>query len=214
LNLLIKKTREALLKSVQLAIEITTKSQEASARHEAERREQEAKGRLERQKINDEAEVEAARKTLLELQAQSATVEASGKATSEARAKAAAASIEGEASVKQAQLLAAANTINAKASLEQITAAQEAEINHKRDITALEIQKARQLAEIESQKFKSIVDCIGADTITAIAQAGPEMQAKLLQGLGLQGYMITDGRSPINLFNTAHGLLGKPFSKN
>jgi major vault protein len=44
------KTRDALQKSVQLAIEITTKSQEATARHEAERREQEAKGRLERQK--------------------------------------------------------------------------------------------------------------------------------------------------------------------
>jgi major vault protein len=44
------RTRDALQKSVQLAIEITTKSQEAEARHEAERREQEARGRLERQK--------------------------------------------------------------------------------------------------------------------------------------------------------------------
>jgi major vault protein len=46
-----QKTRDSLVKSVQLAIEITTTSQEATARHEAERREQEAKGRLERQKI-------------------------------------------------------------------------------------------------------------------------------------------------------------------
>jgi major vault protein len=38
---------------------------------------------------------------------------------------------------------------------------------------------------------------------------GPEMQVKLLQSLGLQGYMITDGNTPINLFNTAHGLLGQ-----
>jgi major vault protein len=45
-----QKTRDSLQKSVQLAIEITTKSQEATARHEAERREQEARGRLERQK--------------------------------------------------------------------------------------------------------------------------------------------------------------------
>ena len=35
----------------------------------------------------------------------------------------------------------------------------------------------------------------------AIAQAGPEMQAKLLQSLGLQSILITDGKSPINLFN-------------
>jgi major vault protein len=34
------------------------------------------------------------------------------------------------------------------------------------------------------------------------------MQVKLLQSLGLKGFMITDGNSPINLFNTANGLLG------
>lgn len=41
----------------------------AWSRHEAERMEQEAKGRLERQKITDEAEAEKARRQLLELQA-------------------------------------------------------------------------------------------------------------------------------------------------
>jgi major vault protein len=59
------RTRDALQKSVQLAIEITTKSQEAEARHEAERREQQARGRLERQKIEDEAEAEKSRRNLL-----------------------------------------------------------------------------------------------------------------------------------------------------
>ena len=73
-----QRTRDALQKSVQLAIEITTKSQEASARHEAERLEQEARGKLERQKIRDEAEAEKSRKMLIQLQAQSAAVEATG----------------------------------------------------------------------------------------------------------------------------------------
>lgn len=41
-----------------------------SFRHEAERLEQEARGRLERQKISDQAEAEKARKELLELEAQ------------------------------------------------------------------------------------------------------------------------------------------------
>jgi len=44
-----QRTRDSLQKSIQLAIEITTKSQEAAARHEAERLEQGARGRLERQ---------------------------------------------------------------------------------------------------------------------------------------------------------------------
>jgi len=64
------------------------------------------------------------------------------------------------------------------------------------------------MATIEATKFKQVVNAIGADTISSIAQAGPEMQVKLLKGLGLQGFMITDGNSPINLFNTAQGLIG------
>ena len=33
-------------------------------------------------------------------------------------------------------------------------------------------------------------------------------QVKLLQSLGLKSTLITDGTNPINLFNTAHGLIG------
>jgi len=72
----------------------------------------------------------------------------------------------------------------------------------------LEITKARELAAIESKKFSQIVEAIGADTIEAMAKAGPLMQAKLLKGLGLQGFLITDGNNPINLFNTANNLVG------
>ena len=38
-----QKTKDSLMKSVQLAIEITTNAQEATAKHEAQRIEQEAK---------------------------------------------------------------------------------------------------------------------------------------------------------------------------
>jgi len=206
------RTRDALQKSVQLAIEITTKSQEATARHEAERREQEARGRLERQKLKDEAEAEKAKKDLLMLQAQSAEVESIGQVTAEARARAEAARIEGEAAVKQAGLQAKAAKIAYESEMDHTTALQAAELEHQRQLDELDLHKAKSLATIESSKFKSVVQSIGADTIKSIAQAGPEMQAKLLQGLGLQGYMITDGSSPINLFNTANGLIGGAFA--
>merc|ERR1719199_1366014 len=48
-----KSTRESLQKSVQLAIEITTSSQEARARHDAHAEEEATKGRLERQKLKN-----------------------------------------------------------------------------------------------------------------------------------------------------------------
>ncbi len=42
-----------------------------------------------------------------------------------------------------------------------------------------------------------------------MAKAGPETQAKLLKGLGLQGYMIVDGKHTVNLMGAANGMLGK-----
>jgi len=46
------------------------------------------------------------------------------------------------------------------------------------------------------------VDAIGSSTLEAIAQAGPEMQAKLLNGLGLQSFMLTGNDNPIGLFSS------------
>jgi major vault protein len=203
-----QRTRDSLQKSVQLAIEITTKSQEATARHEAERIEQEARGRLERQKIDDEAEAEKARTELLKLQASSAALESTGQATAEAKARSEAAQIEGKAAVTQASLKAESTVIIGESELEAQTALQLAAIEHRQQMDELEIAHASGLAEIESVKFKGIITAIGRDTLAAIAQAGPEMQAKLLQGLGIQSLLITDGNSPINLFNTANGLIG------
>jgi len=205
-----QRTRESLQKSVQLAIEITTKSQEASAKHESSRLEQEAMGRLERQKISDQAEAERSRRELIQLQAESSAVESTGQATAEARARSEAANIEGAAAVKQAQLAADATKIRSEAELEQLKLKQAAEIHHQKAVISLEVNKAKELAAIESSKFKSIVDAIGADTIQSMAEAGPAMQAKLLQSLGLKSFLITDGNSPINLFQTAQGMIGGP----
>ena len=205
-----QRTRDSLQKSVQLAIEITTKSQEARARHEAERLEQEAKGKLERQRIMDDVKIEEKKKELVIMKIESAHIEAAGQSTAEAKAKAAVASIEGEAAVSQAQLLSEASEVEADTDLEILGKRQQLTLTHKSALTELEILKSQELAAIEAEKFKGIVDSIGADTIQSIAQAGPEMQAKLLQGLGLKSFLITDGNSPINLFNTAQGLVGAP----
>ncbi|KAK3703611.1 hypothetical protein QZH41_019149 [Actinostola sp. cb2023] len=203
-----QRTRDSLQKSVQLAIEITTNSQEATARHEAERLEQEAKGRLERQKIADEAEAERSRKELLELQAQSAAVESTGQAKAEAQSRAEAARIEGEAAVQQAKLNAEASEIQAESELNRLTKNREAELHYAAENDKQEISKVGAMAGIETEKFKNMVSAIGADTIQAIATAGPEMQVKLLKSLGLKSTLITDGSSPVNLFSTAQGLIG------
>merc|ERR1719498_1088659 len=73
-------TRKSLQRSVQMAIQITTNSQEAAARHSALREEEEAKGFLEQQRLENQAKSEESKKKLLELHAESAAVKTSGQA--------------------------------------------------------------------------------------------------------------------------------------
>lgn len=204
-----QRTRDALQKSVQLAIEIATSSQEALATHEAQREEQVAKGKLLRQSIRDQANAESERKALVELKAKTGALQSTGQAKAEAIARSEAALIKGRAAVKQATLKAQAMRIRTEARLSQLALRHKQEITHQQALDELEITKRNKEAEIEVKKFTQLVKAIGAETIESIARAGPEMQAKLLEGLGLQGFLVTDGSSPINLFNTANGLVGQ-----
>ena len=163
---------------------------------------------MERQKIIDEAEAEKARRALLELQALSAAVESTGQAKAEAQSRAEAQKIEGEAAVEQAKLKAQAAKIEADSELERLTHARNAELSYTKEQNIVEIKKNFQLADLESNKFKLMVDAIGANTLKEMASAGPNQQLKMLQALGLQSTLITDGSNPINLFNTANGLIG------
>ena len=204
-----QRTRDSLMKSVQLAIEITTKSQEASAKHEADRLEQQARGRLERQKLEDESEAEKARKNLLLLQANSAAVESTGQAKAEAQSRAEAMKIEGEAEVEQAKLKAEATAINSDAELARLAKAREAELSFIGKRNRMEMERISEESSIEVNKFKQMVEAVGSNTLLAMATAGPDLQVKMLQSLGLKSTLITDGSTPINLFNTASGLIGE-----
>ncbi|CAF88531.1 unnamed protein product, partial [Tetraodon nigroviridis] len=175
-----QRTRDALQKSVQLAIEITTNSQEAAARHEAERLEQEARGKLERQRITDQAEAERARKELLELEALSAAVESTGAAKAEAQSRAEAARIQGEAAVNEAKLKVEAQRIEAEAELQRLAKAREQELTYKQQKDNLEVEKQKRLAEIESERFGQLVKSLGSDTLKEMARAGPETQVTLV----------------------------------
>ena len=77
----------------------------------------------------------------------------------------------------------------------------------------MEVTKKKQLAAIENNKFKNMIDAIGQDT-SNIARAGPEMQAKLLSGLGIKSMMITDGKSPIDCFSHANDYTASSSSNN
>ncbi len=83
------------------------------------------------------------------------------------------------------------------------------ELAHKAALLKLELERSKQQALIETKKFTQAMDAIGRDTLIAMARAGPEHQAKLLESLGLQGYILTDGNSPINLLTAAQSFVSE-----
>merc|ERR1711956_72804 len=97
-------------------------------------------------------------------------------------------------------------TIESDSELARLKAAREAEIQFLNDQNRLEVEKAEKMAGIESAKFKAMVDVMGS--------APQDHQVKMLQALGLNSTLITDGKNPVNLFNTAQGLLGSITGSN
>ena len=83
-----EKTRESLQKSVTLAIEIATKTQEMNATHIANKAQQESASELSIQKLEDQTSAESAKMNLLEKEAENASIASSGQAIADARAKA------------------------------------------------------------------------------------------------------------------------------
>jgi len=80
-------------------------------------------------------------------------------------------------------------------------------IEYEKEKNKIAIEKKKALTNIETSQFKKIIDIIGADTLVDISNAGPESQVKLLQAIGLEGFVMTNGSSPINLFNFAKSIV-------
>ncbi len=54
--------------------------------------------------------------------------------------------------------------------------AREAENKFIKEQNELDIDKTKEMAAIETEKFQNMVKAIGSDTLASIATAGPEMQ--------------------------------------
>lgn len=83
-----EETKKSLQKSVNMAFEIQTKSQEAAAVHQAMRMQQESYGMLQRLAIQQEIQNEIVNKNFLELKAENSSVQSTGLAIANARARA------------------------------------------------------------------------------------------------------------------------------
>jgi major vault protein len=89
-----------------------------------------------------------------------------------------------------------------------VQAKQTEELEQKRKIDEIETSRQRLLSEIASNKQAAIISALGQSTMQAIAAAAPESQARLLKAMGIKSVLITDGKSPINLFSAANQMVG------
>lgn len=113
-----------------------------------------------------------------------------------------------ESKVSQAELNAKAKKIREGAKLKYKQELELKRLEFEDKLLKEELHKSKSLAEIESLKMKEMMAVMDPETLKKMAEAGPKYQAELLKGLGLSGFIMTDGNNPINLFNTASGLIG------
>ena len=209
-----KSTRETLEKSVNLSIEIGANAQKAQAKHMEVLNAEEHKGESDLQLIKNQITSETEKIKLIELQTKSAMVKSSGEAIAKAKSVAERVKVKGEAEESQAKLMVEAKKVTELSNLELLKKKHAAELERIQNIDNLEIATKQKLAEIEIAKFQNMMDALGKETIISMAKSGPESQAKLLQGLGLQGFMIVDGKNPVNLMGIAQGIIGAEERKN
>ncbi|KAG5488582.1 hypothetical protein JIQ42_00190 [Leishmania sp. Namibia] len=208
MEVLDERTRQGLQKSVKMAIEITTHAQEAEAQQVAMAREQEARGRLERQRMRDQVANEEQRRVLLDAESNGLAIVSSGKSKAVAEALSTASRIESEASVEAATVRAAKEMMLYSVMSEMQHKKKQLLIEQEEKVAAMTVDYEKALEEVRHTLMGQVIAALGPETIAEMARAGPELQAKLLASLGLEGYLVTDGSSPINLFKTTSALVG------
>jgi len=199
-------TKEKLQVTVNLAIELTTKSQEEEAKRQAEQRDQEAKSLLQRKIIDDNSLAEDLKRPLFDLKAKTKSIEESGLKEAEAKSKVNAMMIESQSKIKIATINKEIQNLRNKFRNETDSAEHEIKLSHDIAKSKLELDKKEKVSNIETKKFEDMIDAIGKETLVQISEAGPEAQVTLLNSLGLEGFIMTDGNSPINLFNFANSI--------
>jgi len=202
-----KQTRDALQQTVSLSIEYTNKMQEDKAIREFETEKVKAEGELVRTKLKFDTSSKKEEINLQKFKAESASVLEEGKANANARANAQYKLVMAESKRDLAKVNAESNDTIEKAEYNRENDINTIKLDHLKTMSELRVKKQADLTEIETNKFEKIMETLGQETLLALAQSGMESQVKMLEGLGLKGYLLTDGKTPINLFDAADGMM-------
>jgi len=162
---------------------------------------------LKKLKITNEIEYLKKLHDLSRLNVESKIIEKNGSSVAQAKAEKQATIIESVSKVKLAEMSKKAKEIELEYAVRKIKKENSNDYLSQSEEQRLSIKNIEQNNAIESNKFKNIIEALSPETLVEMAKAGPELQAKLLQGLNLSGYILTDGNNPISLFNVANNLV-------
>ena len=202
-----KEVEEKLKKNTFLAIQIKTKATEMEYTHQTLFLQQESKGELDIRKLEDDALAEQARIGLYTITTEKDAMFSVATALADAKAENEKLEILGKNKVDLAHLEREEKEIDVTTTNELLLKRNELELRREKEEAETEINEQQQAALIEVEKLRRMITVLGPKTLEQMVNAGPEMQAKILKSLGLKGYLMTDGKSPINLFDTANGLV-------
>lgn len=198
---------EKLKQNTFLSIKIKAEATELAFTSQKDMLEQQLKGELDIQEIEDSTDAEKLRIEFYKAVADLNSVQSLGKSLSKAKAEKEKAIIEGRNNVAIAQVESETLKILNDQETEALRLKQELQYNYEKSENDINANEQEQMAKVEVDKIQRMMKAIGPETLAKIINAEPKMQQELLKGLGLQGYLMTDGRNPINLFDTANGLV-------
>lgn len=184
-----KQTRDALQNTVSLSIEYTNKMQEDKAIREFETEKVKAEGELVRTKLKFDTASKKEEINLQKFKTKSASVLEEGKANANAEANAQYKLVMAESKRDLAKVNAESNDTIEKAEYNRENDINNIKLDHLKTMSELRVKKQNDLTEIETNKFEKIMETLGQETLLALAQSGMESQVKMLEGLGLKGYL-------------------------
>lgn len=199
--------REKLKSNTSMAIELKTKANELKYELQRKMIEEESKGKLILQKLKDETRAADAQINLQKLKSQSDAIKEVGEKIAQAKAASEGSKIKGQAKFDESTWNASAFEIETEMYIKSSEMANLEIYDNLKQDNDIEVERSAKTSDIEVQKFKQLVKAIGTETIKAMARSGPENKAKLLKSLGLEGYLVTDGKTPVNLFAAATGMV-------
>lgn len=202
-------TRENLSKSTNLSIHSQTLMQQLDTEQRQKIITEENKGKLDLQIVEDNTLSEKQNIEYLIKKIETEVVKTTGELKAKANAVSKSNEIKGNAILIEAKLNIEAREIEEMWLLSQEEDKIKEEMKKKEELSKIEIDNLKRISQIEVDEFTNTINAIGNETLIAMAKAGPEAQSKMLHALGIKSFLITDGKNPINLFNTVKKCIEK-----